>query len=110
MEEIENGVFSKTPATGALDDFICLAAAGIHPEDTKNFFERLSREALMKAYAEGETSIRYYFRFHDTKEYRWIESVLIFYSNNEGDVCGFTMLRWADKYENVSHSPFLPPC
>lgn len=102
MEEIENGVFSKASATGELDSFIHRAAAGIHPDDVNCFFEHLSREALMKAYAEGEKNIRYHFRFHDGKEYRWIESVLIFYSNNEGDVCGFTMLRWADKYENVS--------
>ena len=105
MEEIENGVFSRVPAAGALHEFINLAVLRIHPEDKTGFFELLSRDALLEAYKNGETNIQHNFRFMESGQYRWLECIVIFYTNDEGDVCDFTMIRWAD--ERVGELEFL---
>lgn len=100
MQEIVDGVFSRTPAVGQLNDFVRLAGRSVHPDDAAEFFDRLSREGLLNAYQDGKETIHHHFRFfHDTK-YRWIECVVVFYLNEDGDVCDFTMLRWADDKAN----------
>ena len=99
MEESNDGVFSKVPTFGVLDDFVDLTTSRIHPGDVEAFTDCLSREALLRAYEAGEKSLRFTFRFLDQGEYRWTEAIAIFYTNENGDVCDFTLVRWASERE-----------
>ena len=96
MEETVNGVFADTPAVGILNDFINAAGQSVHPDDAAEYFDRLSREGLLNAYQNGKETVHHHFRFFHDNRYRWIECVVVFYLNEQGDVCDFTMLRWAD--------------
>lgn len=96
MEEVKGGVFSRVSTFGVLDDFIKMAAVPIHPDDAAGYFSHLSRNALLQAYEQGRENVRHHFRFRDQDNYRRIECIVIFYTNEQGDVCDFTMLRWAD--------------
>ncbi len=97
MEEIKDGVFSKLPTFGILDNFIKLTAARIYPDDVKVFMESFSREALFAAYEQGEKSVSGTFRFQDVDgKYRSVEAIAIFYVNEEGDLCDFTFVKWID--------------
>ena len=96
MEECPNGVFSKVPSVGNLNEFIRLAANSVHPEDVADYYDHLSREALLQAYQKGLQNVQHHFRFYHDDRYRWIECVVIFYLNAQGDVCDFTLLRLAD--------------
>ncbi len=97
MEEIKDGVFSRLPACGRMDDFVRITTRGIHPSDVEGYLERLSRESLLQAYEQGLPSVRHYFRFRTGDKYRWTEATAIFYINEDGDVCDFTLVRWADE-------------
>ena len=97
MEEVPNGVFANVPSFGNLDTFISNAVRFVHPEEKNEFIKVLGRKSLLDTYKSGETNLRHYFRFKYNGEYRWTESIVIFYTNNEGDVCDFTLLRWADE-------------
>lgn len=99
MEEVEDGVFSRLPAFGSLDGFVELAAKAIHPEDVGAYREELSRAGLMRVYEQGRDNVRQHFRFFVDGRYRWVECMAIFYVNDQGDVCDFTMLRWDDDWE-----------
>lgn len=96
MEEVADGVFSRLPSTGELESFIDLAARPIHPEDVAGYYAHLSREALLQAFAQGASYVRHYFRFLHGESYRWVECAAIFYVNESGETCDFTLLRWAD--------------
>lgn len=96
MEEVEEGVFSSTPAVGILNDFVGVAGERVHPDDKAEYFRHLSREGLLHAYQEGRKTIHHHFRFLNENNYHWVECVVVFYLNEQGDLCDFTMLRWAD--------------
>lgn len=97
MEEIENGVFSRAPAFGVLDDFVNSVSRMLHPDDKQMFNDNLSRQGLLRAYTMGEKTVNCRFRFNNQGEYLWTEANVIFYVNEAGDVCDFTLLRWIDE-------------
>lgn len=96
MEETKDGVFRDTPPAGVLNDFTSLAGQSVHPDDAAAYFDLLTREGLLTAYQNGKETIHHHFRFFNDNRYRWIECVVVFYLNEQGEICDFTMLRWAD--------------
>ena len=99
MEEVKDGVFAHIPDFGTLDSFVDLASKAIHPKDHESYFDRLSRKALLLAYEDGAETVHCHFRFHD-RRYRWVECMVIFYTSESGDICNFTLLRWAEEQAN----------
>lgn len=97
MEEPKDGMFAKLPPFGVMDDFLRLSSCLVHPQDVPGFLARLSREALLAAYEQGESCVRHYFRYRKGEEYRWAEAAAIFYTNDMGDLCEFTLVRWASE-------------
>ena len=86
---------SDTAGHGIMDTFLELVLQGVDPQHRKAFVETLSREALLKQYEQGKSGVRHCFRFADGENFRWIETSVIFYTNDSGDVCDFTLVRWA---------------
>ena len=99
MEEVENGVFSDAPTFGVLDDLLSGVSQSLHPDDRDAFFRHLLRENQLQAYAAGTRKINHHFRFLQNGEYRRTEATVIFYINEAGDICNFTLLRWLDAAE-----------
>lgn len=97
LDEINGGVFAKLPPFGIMDEFVELTLSLIHPDDVAEYVKKLSRKALLEAYANGEQSVRHYFRFRHQTGPLWVEASTIFYTNEKGDVCDFTLVRWADE-------------
>jgi len=98
MEEVEPGAFAQLLSFGALDGFVQLVSKPVYPDDLDAYFAHLSRNALLQARAGGAEHVRHSFRLLDQGEYRWIECMVIFYENDKGDVCDFTLLRWDDAH------------
>lgn len=101
MDEITDGVFSQLPTYGTMDDFVTLVCQAVHPDDRKAFMDTLSRDALLKLYEQGQSGVRHCFRFPEKDVYRCAEVSVIFYTNENGDVCDFTMVRWAPEMERA---------
>lgn len=99
MDEVAGGVFASLPAHGEMDDFMAMTVQGVIEQDRKSFRDVLSRESLLARYQKGKTGIRHCVRFADGEAYRWIEVSVIFYTNDSGDVCDFTLVRWAPEME-----------
>ena len=99
MEEVNQGIFAKLPDHGDMDSFMEQVRQGIEPQQRRAFAETLSREALLKQYEQGKAGVRHCFRFNDGGTYRWFEVSVIFYTNDSGDVCDFTLARWAPELE-----------
>lgn len=99
MEEVNQGIFAKLPDHGDMDSFMEQVRQGIEPQQRRAFAETLSREALLKKYEQGKAGVRHCFRFNDGGTYRWFEVSVIFYTNDSGDVCDFTLARWAPELE-----------
>ena len=95
MEEDKEGAFAALPSYGTMDDFINMTRMGIHPDDVSAFMDWLAGDALMQAYERGERSVRYYCRFFYNGAFQWVEVAIVFYVNEDGDLCDFTLLRWA---------------
>ncbi len=93
--ESSGRVLSQAPTFGSLEHFIKMAVEIIHPDDIPAFYEQLSRKALLEAYEQGKTSERHYFRIRRDDSYQWAEVSTIFYTDENGNVCDFTLLRWA---------------
>lgn len=91
------GSFSKLPSIGSLDPFTSKVAEDVHPEDLQGFKDTLYRENLLKAYHEGQKIIRHHFRLNQPEGYRLVETNVIFYVNESGDVCDFSLMRWANE-------------
>ena len=101
LEEIKDGVFSKLPTFGQLDNFVTLTASRIHPDDVEGFMQRLSRDALLAAGEQGAKSVQCTFRFLDLdNSYRTTEATAILYTSESGDLCDFTLVKWADDDTN----------
>lgn len=96
MEEIKEGVFAAVPDFGVLDDFVVMSGSAIHPEDRELFYSKLSRKALIEAYERGEDKVQHTFRFQTKEQLRKVECMVNFYVDDNGDICDFTILRWAD--------------
>lgn len=92
--EVSNGVFSKLPLSGTFADFFDLVLKGVHTDDLADFQRKLSRDGLIQAYKDGARSMRSRFRFIHDGSYRYVETIVILYTNKRGDVCDFTLLRW----------------
>lgn len=92
--EIENGVFSSLPAFGSVEDFADLAVKGLHPEDVALFRDKLSRDGMIRAYQGGAKDLRARFRFISEGGYRHVDTMVLLYENEAGDVCNFALLRW----------------
>lgn len=97
LEEDREGVFAALPSYGIMDDFINLTRMGVHPDDVAAYMDWLTGDALMQAYEQGERSVRYYCRFFNEGAFKWVEVDIVFYVNEDGDLCDFTLLRWADE-------------
>lgn len=93
--EMADGVFSQLPLFGSFDDFMKLAAKGVHPDDVERVWLQLSRERLLKAHESGRKHIHTRFRFARGDDYCTVEATVILYTNECGNVCNFTLLRWA---------------
>ncbi len=96
MEEIKEGVFAAVPDFGVLDDFVVMSGSAVHPEDRDMFYNKLSRKALIEAYERGEDKVQHTFRFQTKEQMRKVECMVNFYVDENGDICDFTILRWAD--------------
>ena len=92
--EIDNGVFSRLPAFGSFEDFVGLALKGVHPEDVDMFRDKLSRDSLIQEYRSGTKNVRARFRFISEGGYRYVDTTVLLYENENRDVCDFTLLRW----------------
>ena len=99
MDEVDDGVFSRLPVSGEMDGFVQLVVQALHEEDREGFLRILSRENLLRRYEIGQTGTRYSFRFFDGENYRRTEAEIIFYTNDSGDVCDFTLVRWSPETE-----------
>ncbi len=98
--EVSDHIFSQLPTVGTVDHFIRAVTEIVHPDDQNSLLQDLSRESLLAAYEQGETSIRCYFRYGEKNlGHPWMEATVIFYTNEDGDVCNFTLLRWAKERE-----------
>lgn len=97
MEQDRRGAFSALPSYGTINDFIALISQGIHREDAEMFLSWLTGDTLLQAYERGEPSIRQYCRFFNNGAFQWVEVSIAFYINEDGDLCDFTFLRWADE-------------
>ena len=97
MEEDRRGAFSDLPSYGTIEDFVGLIRQGIHPEDADMFMSWLTGDTLLQAYERSEPSVRQYCRFYNNGAFQWVEVSIVFYMNEDGDLCDFTFLRWADE-------------
>lgn len=97
LEEDRKGVFSVLPSYGTMEDFINITRMGIHPDDVASYMGWMTGDVLMQAYERGERSVRYYCRFFYEGSFKWVEVDIVFYVNEDGDLCDFTLLRWADE-------------
>ena len=97
LEQDRSGAFSVLPSYGTMDDFINITRMGIHPDDVANYMGWMTGDVLMQAYERGERSVRYYCRFFHEGVFKWVEVDIVFYVNEDGDLCDFTLLRWADE-------------
>ena len=94
MDEVKNGKFQEFPDYGVMDDFVDHVIQGVYPEDQSVFLQKLGRENLLQAYSKGMTGIRLCFRYFDGAAYRKAEATVAFYTNDDGDLCDFTLVRW----------------
>ncbi len=71
---------------GNLDEFVDAVAEGIPKEQRESYYRNLSREGLLRAYAEGKKEI-YHEYLYDNKEGKlhWMNSHVIFTENPVGD-------------------------
>ena len=97
LEEDKEGIFSILPSYGTMKDFVDTTRMGIHPDDMADYLDWLTGDALLQAYERGERSVRYHCRFYYNGAFRWIEIAIVFYINEEGDLCDFTLLRFANE-------------
>ena len=82
---------------GTLDQLVETQLGMVHPDDREKYAQTLSRQGLLAAYAKNETSVQHYFRYQYQEEYRWAEVTVMFYTNEQGDICDSTLMRWADE-------------
>ncbi len=88
---------SHIPTFGILDEFVENTLGLIHPNDMSIFKDSMSRASLLREYEQGKKMIRRYFRILRGDNYLWTEAAVIFYVNVHGDICEFTLVRWANE-------------
>lgn len=73
-------------AAGVFDELVAGGTSTMHPEDQQCFHDTFSRENLLKAYAEGKSSVRVTTRqLSDDGDYRLVETVDYFVKNPSTD-------------------------
>ena len=84
------------------DDFLEAVKKLLHPDCQEEAMKTMSREALLKAYKEGETSVSFYGERLDSAAEKCgpCEILTVFYINDNGDVCDFTFVRPLLKAKN----------
>ena len=84
------------------DDFLEAAKKLLHPDCQEETMKTMSREALLKAFKVGETSVSFYGERLDavTGKFDPCEILTVFYINDNGDVCDFTFARPLLKLKN----------
>ena len=97
MDEVKGGVFADFPAYGELDSFLEMVSGMLPQEDREDFYAHLSREATLGAYHDGEKNIHYFLPVIYNGERRKVECTVILYSNEKGDICDITLLRWVSE-------------
>lgn len=77
------------------DNFLKAVKSLLHPDYQEEAMKTMSREALLKAYKVGETSVSFYGERLDTVTGKFdpCEILTVFYINDNGDVCDFTFAR-----------------
>lgn len=98
-DRLRGSMFQDLPEHGLLDSFVESVADQTLAQDRELFLQTLSREAMLQAYGQGHPGIRQCFRFPREGVASWAEATVIFYTNDSGDLCGFTMVRWAPEME-----------
>ncbi|WP_367186324.1 diguanylate cyclase [Oscillibacter sp.] len=90
-------VIAHISASGTYRDFLSQNAKAIHPED-EEAFSTLSRASLLRAYEAGKPSVQCHARQLDQTghAYRHLESTVVFYKNDSGDICAFFFARPAE--------------
>jgi len=99
IDGVKNSAVHQLPDYGVMDDFIGHIAQAVHPLDRALFMRKLSRENLLQTYSRGMAGIRVCFRFPDGEVYRQAETSVVFYTNDDGDLCDFTLVRWLSDQE-----------
>lgn len=104
LMETASEIFAKTPTFGTVEELHTFILDIVHPDDRQMVAEDLSREGLLKAYTEGKNNIRRYVRLKDniSKITPAVEIIIIFYTDEQGDVCEFTLVR------NIKETEELP--
>lgn len=86
MLEYERYTTKKASVEGVFDDLITDGLTTIDPIHKKMFYDTFSRENLLKAYARGEQSVVLDVRqLGDDGIYRWVETNVVFLTNEEND-------------------------
>lgn len=96
VEEIDNGLLMNSSTEGSLSYFIESMINFVSPDQRESFQASFSREGLIKAYQKGKSHISYYFKLRNKDTYQMAEINIIFYIDDQGDICEFTMARWVD--------------
>lgn len=96
MQISVEGSISDIPVIGSLDRFFDRISKEVHLEDLSAFTDIFSRDTLLKSYHDSKKILHHHFRFRQPEGYRVVECNIIFYTNESGDVCNFSLMRWAD--------------
>ncbi|MBQ4347521.1 MAG: diguanylate cyclase, partial [Firmicutes bacterium] len=90
----DEAVFSDIPPSGSIDLLINSLPFNICEEDVPAVREWFESENQFAAYQRGEKSVRISFRYlNRLGAVRWGKIISIFYINEHGDVCNFSLCR-----------------
>ncbi|MEA4912448.1 MAG: diguanylate cyclase [Oscillospiraceae bacterium] len=82
------------PGEGTLDELLCAMQKILHPEDCESYSMVAGREALLADWEKGVQSRHFFSRQRGRQGgYRWIETILLLYKNEGGDICSFSFAR-----------------
>ncbi len=73
------------------------------PIHRAEFQRKFSREALLKAYEEGQTTVRCCVKQKINDESHWMDSMAILYRSNDGDIHNVSMVRNIDDDLRKAH-------
>lgn len=95
---IPNKCRDQLPTTGSLDELIDAASGLIHPEDVGSIRSEFSRQALLEQHRNGE-SIHRVIRYGDHSEDCWLDMLVLFFTDDAGNACNYTLIRQIDERE-----------
>lgn len=96
--ESDGHINSGMLRSATVDEFVTDVVRTIHPDDRAAFSRHISREALQNAYHRGLPSLHFFARQEDDAgQYQWVEVIILFYRNEDGDACEFTLARASEE-------------